>query len=1018
MLRIASISFLAFLAVVGSGISRVSLDEASWIPRSALEQDSLALVAFAEENNRWLWTRGRNWLSGPLDTWFGVTVTDGRVTHLELPENNVIGNLPDKIGDLSALKVLDLSSNFMSGDIPTSINQLANLEILDLEENSFLSFPDSLGGMQQLRVFDVSGSYIQEDLPQDITTLSKLEILDLSHGGLFDLPDLSVMRAFGVLRRLDVSHNFLRFDDIEPNLSVAQEFLYDNQVAGSTTLTGFENEPVILQGAFAGRYNQYKWVKRGVPIAGQQTDRLVLSDFQQSDSGTYVLEVTNRRATRLTIRHVFRVEFDSRRRLKWLDIGDYQHPYDFHGRNTPNERGMVYPGFQRYASHGYSRNFWVGAKDWVDTHGELKSYRVFRSGPSSRLYGITPIDHKLIGRFEDTVVEVNGRSTEDLSKVLDEVDPTIPADRMIQNVFTTALGLTVERRAYAYANAHHDDYHILSYTFCNTGNDDWDEEIELPGQTLNGVYFYWNHRWAGTEQAGWGVGSPTSVWGKQAMHDVVGDGNQDYPVDFTAVYGWNGFDPEYDAPFLEYDNLGAPLVGRTMNEVIRIEDLIAPGDTLGRLADPNMVGRITLHADRSTEDRTYDRGQPSRIGWIASDWYTNYDGEGSAFLYQYQIEGGFDEPRTYPHFADTVEPTGRFWDSQTDPSMIQHGGIGGFSPQIAYGPYDMPFGSCINVAAADGIAGLSYDAAVDIGRAYATAGQDRDAELIPYDANGDGEINTTPFDYDQVFVGTELQTKNQWVMSARDSLFNTFFRARDLYRASGEMAQYPIVEPPRPPQRFSVWGRDEGIVLEWQPAAGGPTVTGWEIYRTEGWVDNLYASGCLDDPNRICAYEHVASLPVSAVSYLDVDVGEGVDYYYYVQAVGEPQAVDPHGIAGTPDGQPLRSGRYFTQTYDPVRLSSAPPQQTPPTDKLVLETNFPNPFAGNTSIRYGLPKAADVNLSVYDMLGRQVAVLVQQFQLGGQYEVQFDAGQLASGVYVYVLDTGAERIERTMLLVQ
>lgn len=68
-----------------------------------------------------------------------------------------------------------------------------------------------------------------------------------------------------------------------------------------------------------------------------------------------------------------------------------------------------------------------------------------------------------------------------------------------------------------------------------------------------------------------------------------------------------------------------------------------------------------------------------------------------------------------------------------------------------------------------------------------------------------------------------------------------------------------------------------------------------------------------------------------------------------------------------------------------------------------LFQNYPNPFNPSTSIRYQIPEAGLVTLRVCDLLGREVATLVDEFRNAGSYEVEFDAGNLASGVYIYQL---------------
>jgi len=68
-----------------------------------------------------------------------------------------------------------------------------------------------------------------------------------------------------------------------------------------------------------------------------------------------------------------------------------------------------------------------------------------------------------------------------------------------------------------------------------------------------------------------------------------------------------------------------------------------------------------------------------------------------------------------------------------------------------------------------------------------------------------------------------------------------------------------------------------------------------------------------------------------------------------------------------------------------------------------LQQNYPNPFNPSTTIEYELPKASEVRLSVYDMLGREVSVLVNERMDAGVHEVKFDGSNLASGVYLYRL---------------
>ncbi len=91
----------------------------------------------------------------------------------------------------------------------------------------------------------------------------------------------------------------------------------------------------------------------------------------------------------------------------------------------------------------------------------------------------------------------------------------------------------------------------------------------------------------------------------------------------------------------------------------------------------------------------------------------------------------------------------------------------------------------------------------------------------------------------------------------------------------------------------------------------------------------------------------------------------------------------------------------------------------------LLEQNYPNPFNPSTLIRYSIATSREygvvskeVKLVVYDVLGREVATLVNERKVPGNYEVRFEASHLASGVYVYRLTTGSSGQSRKMILMR
>ena len=86
--------------------------------------------------------------------------------------------------------------------------------------------------------------------------------------------------------------------------------------------------------------------------------------------------------------------------------------------------------------------------------------------------------------------------------------------------------------------------------------------------------------------------------------------------------------------------------------------------------------------------------------------------------------------------------------------------------------------------------------------------------------------------------------------------------------------------------------------------------------------------------------------------------------------------------------------------------------------RFALEQNYPNPFNPTTIIKYSVPKQSYVSLKVYDILGREVATLVNEEKPAGTYEVSWEAKNLASGVYFYKISAGDYTAVKKMILLR
>lgn len=87
-------------------------------------------------------------------------------------------------------------------------------------------------------------------------------------------------------------------------------------------------------------------------------------------------------------------------------------------------------------------------------------------------------------------------------------------------------------------------------------------------------------------------------------------------------------------------------------------------------------------------------------------------------------------------------------------------------------------------------------------------------------------------------------------------------------------------------------------------------------------------------------------------------------------------------------------------------------------ERFVLYQNYPNPFNSHTKIRYTIPEGGRVSLRVYNIIGEEVAVLVDRYMAKGEYEVEFNASKLPSGIYVYRLSCEKFSQVKKMILIK
>jgi hypothetical protein len=114
----------------------------------------------------------------------------------------------------------------------------------------------------------------------------------------------------------------------------------------------------------------------------------------------------------------------------------------------------------------------------------------------------------------------------------------------------------------------------------------------------------------------------------------------------------------------------------------------------------------------------------------------------------------------------------------------------------------------------------------------------------------------------------------------------------------------------------------------------------------------------------------------------------------------------------------LRIGTSWGDVSTPLLATAVEAHPVLAPEQYTLSQNYPNPFNPSTSINYTLRNSGKVRLVVYDMTGREVAVLVNQFQNAGEHIARFAPTALPSGIYIYKLQTSDQTFSKKMVLVK
>ncbi len=650
--------------------------------------------------------------------------------------------------------------------------------------------------------------------------------------------------------------------------------------------------------------------------------------------------------------------------FKWMSIGSLQSWYSSMGCEEEEgfvkeqQYGLQWPAIYNHQDIEAAKAMWIAVNNHTYPDGTIAP-QVVHIGP--RVHGFNemiPVKFELVSKFDAPQIFVDGQPTGGKSVDIDRVDATIPSDRMLVDIDNSAVGITMVRKIMQFSQQYHDNYMVYDYTFTNTGNTSKTDTTTIATQTLTGVYFYFEYRYAPCADTRYVIGQNPTGWGINTLIDYRSGAPNPAPNFFTdptgngidynirATYAWHGKYP----PFTLYDNIGGPIWTPYYDAT----------DTVGRLGAPQFIGVTTLHADKSATDKSDDPNQPATTDYVGSDEPNTSNNDFSNPVKNTSEYGEITRGHTLPTHADKVGPTG-------DPAL---GTPGGFSNAIGFGPYTLAPGQSIHLVLAEGAAGLSREASIAIGKVFKENNGNTSA-LITY--NGISK------------------TKNDWVYTGRDSLFQTFNRA-----AANYAANYVIPEPPLPPKSFLVNSGGDRIALTWDVYdANDPNLKGFEIYRATGRYDSTY--------------HLIEQAGPTERTFNDTSAIRGVAYFYYILSVGD--AANNNGTGKTPSGA-LKSSRYYTQTYVPANLLRQP---DPVMDHIRIVPNPYNISADPSALLYPgeqdkigfLNIPADCTIKIYTELGELVNTLENVKHAGDVYwNLQTTYGQVVvSGIYIAVIET-------------
>jgi len=544
-------------------------------------------------------------------------------------------------------------------------------------------------------------------------------------------------------------------------------------------------------------------------------------------------------------------------------------------------------------------------KGWTDAEGNFYPYAAEGThgggGETYPYWFVVPMEGdvyymKRYLRYQPTEVIVDGRHVKaPFPQVGDEVAPNKiwgTADVMLESHIRVSLGFDIHARALAWSHPDHDDYVVYDWTVVNTGNVDLDEEIELPNQVFDSLYFHRTNLFY-TQGQGWqrpwlGVSGCT-------------------PSETTTVFSYP----------LDDDSLRMAYVYPRRTQSGRC---LGYADWQNKEYDPQPMsamssGWATLFAPKSNEVPMGPPNEPESDSWAqphmrthcwlaeagrayGATWFgPGWDSLQARLIWGYMDKGllGLTPEQDHAHRASSqlmdslynVHPGYTFYEQPYDRYYelgydwkwhfdVPWHQMSPYHSQ-SYGPYDLEFNDTLRFVEALVNGSVNRKSGYGLGIAY-LAGEAANygwlADMDSAEIADELKKRYPAFNFwpDVMSPNLNEQAKDLMVLTGKDSLFINAMNAQRNFNNN-----YGVAPNPDPPTRIEIKSLPEEIQLSWEYEG---TPSGFKIYSAIG--ADLYK---VEGQTVVGDWQVVEELDGSARFYQDTEPIPGVDYYYSITAV-------------------------------------------------------------------------------------------------------------------------------------